>query len=61
MKKLQWISEIKEKDLAFEEKLINVKKKLSRTNLFDSLLAKIEPLSAIEMALKNKLITDMLS
>ncbi|KAL1188091.1 Glutathione S-transferase T3 [Cardamine amara subsp. amara] len=45
---------IKEKDLAMKEKL-------SKMSLLDSLIAKTEPLSEIEVALKDKLITDMLS
>uniref|UniRef100_A0A1J3HR31 65-kDa microtubule-associated protein 3 n=1 Tax=Noccaea caerulescens TaxID=107243 RepID=A0A1J3HR31_NOCCA len=38
-----------------------IKEKLSKMGLLDSLLAKKEPLSEIEEALKNKLITDMLT
>ncbi|KAL1212580.1 Glutathione S-transferase T3 [Cardamine amara subsp. amara] len=45
---------IKEKDLAMKERL-------SKMGLLDSLIAKKEPLSEYEEALKNKLITDILS
>ena len=38
-----------------------LKDKLNKQKLLDHLLAKIEPLSELEIALKNKLITDMLS
>ncbi|KAL1194016.1 hypothetical protein V5N11_008775 [Cardamine amara subsp. amara] len=50
--KKMWV--IKQQDLAMREKL-------SKNKLLDSLLAKSEPLSDIEITLKNKLITDMLS
>ncbi|XP_010418258.1 PREDICTED: glutathione S-transferase T3-like isoform X5 [Camelina sativa] len=46
--------EIKQKDYALQEKL-------SKHRLLDTLLSKTEPLSEMEMALKNKLINDMLS
>ncbi|XP_023644370.1 glutathione S-transferase T3-like [Capsella rubella] len=38
-----------------------IKERLSKNKLLDSLLAKTEPLSDMELALKNKLINDMLS
>ncbi|CAA7021017.1 unnamed protein product [Microthlaspi erraticum] len=44
-----------------EEKDLVMKERLSKMGLLDSLLAKKEPLSEIEEALKNKLITDMLT
>ena len=40
---------------------LEMKDKLAKTKLLDSLLGKSEPLSDMEMALKNKLISDMLS
>ncbi|XP_013632658.1 PREDICTED: glutathione S-transferase T3-like [Brassica oleracea var. oleracea] len=46
--------EMRTKDLAFKDKLSNKK-------LLDSLIAKKEPLTELEVALKNKLITEMLS
>ncbi|KAL1225875.1 Glutathione S-transferase T3 [Cardamine amara subsp. amara] len=46
--------EIKQKDNAMKDRLCNKK-------LLDSLLTKTEPLTEIELALKNKLISDMLS
>ena len=50
----QCMWEIKKQDLQMKDKLSNKK-------LLDSLLGKLEPLSDIEMALKNKLISDMLA
>ncbi|KAL1209357.1 Glutathione S-transferase T3 [Cardamine amara subsp. amara] len=50
----QSIWEIKKQDLAMRQTL-------SKHKLLDSLLAKSEPLSEMENALKNKLISDMLS
>ena len=38
-----------------------LKEKLNKQKLLDSLIAKTEPLTELEIALKNKLITDMLS
>ncbi|XP_023636126.1 glutathione S-transferase T2-like [Capsella rubella] len=46
--------EIKKKELEMKDKLCNKK-------MLDTLLAKSEPLSDIEMALRNKLINDMMS
>ncbi|KAF3537069.1 hypothetical protein F2Q69_00024043 [Brassica cretica] len=40
-------------------KHIAAKEKLSQTKLLDKLLAKTEPLSELELSLKNKLIKDM--
>ena len=48
----QQMWELKAKDIAAKEKL-------SQTKLLDKLLAKTEPLSELELALKNKLIKDM--
>ncbi|KAG2287716.1 hypothetical protein Bca52824_047320 [Brassica carinata] len=50
----QQMWELKANDIAAKEKL-------SQTVLLDKLLAKTEPLSELEVALKNKLIKDMLS
>ncbi|XP_048603651.1 glutathione S-transferase T3-like [Brassica napus] len=50
----QQMWDLKAKDLALKDKL-------SKTKLLDNLLAKKEPLSELEVALKNKLITEMLS
>uniref|UniRef100_A0A1J3C821 NAD(P)H dehydrogenase (quinone) n=1 Tax=Noccaea caerulescens TaxID=107243 RepID=A0A1J3C821_NOCCA len=44
-----------------EKKNLAVKERLSKVGLLDSLIARKKPLSELEMALKNKLITDMLS
>ncbi|XP_013623879.1 PREDICTED: glutathione S-transferase T3-like [Brassica oleracea var. oleracea] len=54
LQELRQMWEIKAKDLIMKDKL-------SKTKLLDSLLAKTEPLSELEVALKNKLITEMLS
>ena len=54
LEEYQQMWEIREKDLTFKDKLSNKK-------LLDSLLARTEPLSELEVALKNKLIIEMLS
>uniref|UniRef100_A0A0D2ZVB9 No apical meristem-associated C-terminal domain-containing protein n=1 Tax=Brassica oleracea var. oleracea TaxID=109376 RepID=A0A0D2ZVB9_BRAOL len=54
LQELRQMWEIKANDLAMKDKL-------SKTKLLDSLLAKTEPLSELKVALKNKLITEMLS
>ncbi|KAF8092372.1 hypothetical protein N665_0416s0028 [Sinapis alba] len=54
LQQFQLMWEMKAKDLAMKDKL-------SKTKLLDSLLAKTESLSDLEMALKNRLITEMLS
>ncbi|KAL0801719.1 hypothetical protein Bca101_056895 [Brassica carinata] len=54
LQEFQQMWEIKEKDFVLKDKL-------SKTKLLDSLLAKTEPLSELEVVLKNKLITEMLS
>ncbi|XP_010467672.1 PREDICTED: glutathione S-transferase T3-like [Camelina sativa] len=53
--------EIKQKDHELRKEDYALKEKRNKHNMLDSLLAKTEPLSDIELALKNKLITDMLS
>ncbi|KAL0716355.1 hypothetical protein Bca4012_065677 [Brassica carinata] len=52
-REFQSIWEIKQKDFALKEKL-------NKQKILDSLIAKTEPLTDLEIALKNKLITDML-
>ncbi|XP_048615842.1 uncharacterized protein LOC106444850 [Brassica napus] len=52
LQNFQQMLELKAKDIASKEKL-------SQTKLLDKLLAKTEPLSDLEVALKNKLIKDM--
>ncbi|KAF8105865.1 hypothetical protein N665_0152s0005 [Sinapis alba] len=54
LQQFQLMWEMKAKDLAMKDKL-------SKTKLLDSLLAKTEPLTDLEVALKNRLITEMLS
>ncbi|KAF3531598.1 hypothetical protein DY000_02041695 [Brassica cretica] len=46
--------EIRERDLAFKDKLTNKK-------LLETLLTRTKPLTDLEVALKNKLISEMLS
>ncbi|KAL9858977.1 putative glutathione transferase transcription factor MYB family [Arabidopsis thaliana] len=58
LKEIQSIWEIKEKDHAAKEKLIIIKDKKNRTKLLERLLGKTEPLSDIEIELKNKLINE---
>ncbi|XP_048615750.1 glutathione S-transferase T2-like [Brassica napus] len=53
-KEFKSIWEIKQRDFDFKDKL-------NKQKLLDSLIAKTEPLSELEIALKNKLITDMLA
>ncbi|KAF3584184.1 hypothetical protein F2Q69_00026949 [Brassica cretica] len=54
LQELRQMWEIKANDLAMKDKL-------SKTKLLNNLLAKTEPLSELKVALKNKLITEMLS
>ncbi|XP_033131635.1 glutathione S-transferase T3-like [Brassica rapa] len=51
-KELQNVWELRQKDFAFKDML-------NKQTLLDSLIAKTEPLSELELALKNKLISDM--
>ncbi|KAL0796243.1 hypothetical protein Bca101_067620 [Brassica carinata] len=53
-REFQSMWEIRQKDFA-------LKVKLNKQKLLDSLIAKTEPLTELEIALKNKLITDMLA
>lgn len=50
---IQNMWELRQKDFALKEKL-------NKQKLLDSLIAKTDPLSELESALKNKLISDML-
>ena len=52
---------IKEKDLAVKEKDLVVKERVSKMFLLDSLISKKDSLSEAEEALKQKLLTEMLS
>ncbi|KAF3529441.1 hypothetical protein DY000_02036987 [Brassica cretica] len=52
---------IKEKDLAVKEKDLAVKETVSKMSLLDSLISKKDSLSEAEEALKQKLLTEMLS
>ncbi|KAG2291701.1 hypothetical protein Bca52824_038370 [Brassica carinata] len=52
---------IKEKDLAVKEKDLAVKERVSKMSLLDSLISKKDSISEAEEALKQKLLTEMLS
>ncbi|XP_013633036.1 PREDICTED: glutathione S-transferase T3-like [Brassica oleracea var. oleracea] len=52
---------VKEKDLAVKEKDLAVKERVSKMSLLDSLISKKDSLSEAEKALKQKLLTEMLS
>ncbi|XP_022565208.1 glutathione S-transferase T3-like [Brassica napus] len=51
----------KDEELAKLEGLLEMKKQISKQGLLESLLAKPEPLSEMELALKMKLLSEMLS
>ena len=51
----------KEEELAKLQGLLEMKKQISKQSLLESLLAKPEPLSEMELALKMKLLSEMLS
>ncbi|XP_013623653.1 glutathione S-transferase T3-like [Brassica napus] len=57
----QTMCSIKEKDLAVKEKDLVVKERVSKMFLLDSLISKKDSLSEAEEALKQKLLTEMLS
>ena len=50
----------KEEELTKLENLLELKKKISQQSLLESLLTKPEPLSEMESALKNKLMSELL-
>ncbi|XP_013639301.1 glutathione S-transferase T3-like [Brassica napus] len=50
----------KEEELGKIEGLLEIKKQISRQNVLESLLAKTEPLDDMELALKMKLISEMM-
>uniref|UniRef100_A0A0D3C378 Non-haem dioxygenase N-terminal domain-containing protein n=1 Tax=Brassica oleracea var. oleracea TaxID=109376 RepID=A0A0D3C378_BRAOL len=56
----QQMWELKQKDLQEQTQLLNMKDKVNKSKLLDSLLARTEPLTELEVALKNKLISEML-
>uniref|UniRef100_A0A0D3CJH9 No apical meristem-associated C-terminal domain-containing protein n=1 Tax=Brassica oleracea var. oleracea TaxID=109376 RepID=A0A0D3CJH9_BRAOL len=60
-KELQSIWGIRQKNFALKDTLNKQKDTLNKQKLLDSLIAKTEPLTELELALKNKLIKDMLS
>ncbi|KAG2310225.1 hypothetical protein Bca52824_021782 [Brassica carinata] len=59
--KLQEMMEIRKQDHELKKADFEMKDKLNKQHMLETLLAKKEPLSEIEVALKNKLISDMLS
>ena len=60
LEKLQEMFEIRKQDHELKKQDFEMKEKLNKQHMLETLLAKKEPLSEIEMALKNKLISDML-
>ncbi|KAG2245363.1 hypothetical protein Bca52824_092787 [Brassica carinata] len=61
MEKLQEMFEIRKQDHELKKLDFEMKEKLNKQHMLETLLAKKEPLSEIKLALKNKLISDMLS
>ncbi|KAG2281305.1 hypothetical protein Bca4012_049777 [Brassica carinata] len=59
--KLQDMFEIRKHDHELKKQDFEMKEKLNKQHMLETLLAKKEPLSESEMALKNKLISEMLS
>ncbi|XP_048623773.1 glutathione S-transferase T3-like [Brassica napus] len=55
----QQMWELKQKDTQEQFALENMKDKVNKTKLLNSLLSRTEPLNEIEVALKNKLMTEM--
>ncbi|XP_013601741.1 PREDICTED: uncharacterized protein LOC106309231 [Brassica oleracea var. oleracea] len=60
LEKLQEIFEIRKQDHELKKQDFEMKEKINKQHMLETLLAKKELLSEIEMALKNKLISDML-
>uniref|UniRef100_A0A0D3AQU6 Myb-like domain-containing protein n=1 Tax=Brassica oleracea var. oleracea TaxID=109376 RepID=A0A0D3AQU6_BRAOL len=61
VEKLQEMFEIRKQDHELKKQDFEMKEKLNKQHMLETLLAKKEPLSETELALKNKLISDMLS
>ena len=59
--KLQDMFEIRKHDHELKKQDFEMKEKLNKQHMLETLLAKKEPLSESEIALKNKLISDILS
>ncbi|XP_019099382.1 PREDICTED: glutathione S-transferase T3-like isoform X2 [Camelina sativa] len=61
LEEFQSMWEIRQKEFDLKEKQSKIKEKQTMHKMLDRLLAKTEPLTEMELALKNKLISDMLS
>ncbi|KAG2264559.1 hypothetical protein Bca52824_071638 [Brassica carinata] len=61
MEKLQGLLEIRKLDHELKKQDFEMKDKLNKQHMLETLLAKNVPLSETELALKDKLISDMLS
>ncbi|XP_013624324.1 PREDICTED: glutathione S-transferase T2-like [Brassica oleracea var. oleracea] len=61
VEKLQGLLEIRKQDHELKKQDFEMKDKLNKQHMLETLLAKKEPLSETEVALKNKLISEMLS
>ncbi|XP_019102547.1 PREDICTED: glutathione S-transferase T3-like isoform X2 [Camelina sativa] len=61
LEEFQSMWEIRQKEFDLKEKQSKIKEKQTMHKMLDRLLAKTEPLTEMEIALKNKLISDMLS
>ncbi|XP_013689416.2 glutathione S-transferase T3-like [Brassica napus] len=61
VEKLHELFEIRKQDHEIRKQDFEMKEKLNKQHMLETLLAKKEPLTEIEMALKNKLITEMLA
>uniref|UniRef100_A0A1J3CJ05 Glutathione S-transferase T3 n=1 Tax=Noccaea caerulescens TaxID=107243 RepID=A0A1J3CJ05_NOCCA len=60
LKNLQNVWEIRQKDLDMKAKLVDQEAKIADKNLLAKILGKTEPLTEMEIRLKNKLISEML-
>lgn len=61
VEKLQEMFEIRKHDHELKKQDFEMKEKLNKQHMLKTFREKKEPLSEIELALKNKLISDMLS
>ncbi|KAG2248628.1 hypothetical protein Bca52824_088256 [Brassica carinata] len=61
VEKLQGLLEIRKLDHELKKQDFEMKDKLNKQHMLETLLAKNEPLSETELALKDKLISYMLS
>ncbi|KAG2272571.1 hypothetical protein Bca4012_074730 [Brassica carinata] len=61
VEKLHELFEIRKQDHEIRKQDFEMKEKLNKQHMLETLLAKKKPLTEIEMALKNKLISEMLA